>query len=203
MFLISSRGVWASAELCSRVTTTGPEGTAWSCVRAGPGAVTCCPKPWWLWNRERHQAAIGFGFWVVHCETRSWTLQSLWAPSNLGYSVILWRLFLTYKLCHWKFSLNRHMPSIMRSVLEYSLIGVSVLPAPPALHGTPKNIWSWRKKPAKPPFSHLLFLSFSYLGSWSLHSQCLLMPVVVQDGDLKSLQNPCTHLPFDNVAFYF
>jgi len=58
----SSQGVWASAELCSQVTATGPEGIAWSCVRGGPGGV-----------RNRFCTR---GLWVQH--QACWNSKSIW-----------------------------------------------------------------------------------------------------------------------------
>ena len=88
------------------MTATGPEGTAWSCVRGGAGGGE---------GQVVHQRAVGteraaqgsghgpsagvqgafgqrsdtgFEFGVVLCGAGSWAL-SLWVPSNTGYSVMI------------------------------------------------------------------------------------------------------------------
>lgn len=125
--------------------------------------------------------------WVLGCcESRSWKGLTTIVESNLGYSIWFYEGCFWHIDSHWKFSLNRDVPLIMRSVLEYILIGESVLPAPRALLETSKNIWSWGTKPAKPPFTFVILQLF-LPGVMKLHPQWFLMPVVVRDGDLKSL----------------
>jgi len=43
-----------------------------------------------LWQAETPLSEVGFEFWLVLCEARSWTCGSLWVPSSSGYSMILW-----------------------------------------------------------------------------------------------------------------
>ena len=76
--------------LCSLGTATGPEGTAWSCVRGGirGGRDRICTREWWAWNRLPGAAGTApsagvqgvFGhhyhriwFWMILHGTRSWT----------------------------------------------------------------------------------------------------------------------------------
>jgi len=74
------------------VTATGPEGTAWSCVRGGAVGVRdrVCTRGRWAWNGlpsavgtapsagvqgafQTTLSDIGFEFWVVLCAARGWT----------------------------------------------------------------------------------------------------------------------------------
>ena len=76
--------------LCSLGTATGPEGTAWSCVRGGirGGRDRICTREWWAWNRLPGAAGTApsagvqgvfghhyhrIGFWMILHGTRSWT----------------------------------------------------------------------------------------------------------------------------------
>jgi len=89
------------------VTATGPEGTAWSCVRGGAaggegqglhqrvvGLERAAqgsghgPKCRGSRSVRTMLSDTGFGFWQVLCGDRGWTWWSLWVSSNSGYSVI-------------------------------------------------------------------------------------------------------------------
>jgi len=96
-----------SAELCSLVAGTGPEGTAWSCVRGGSGwglgsgsspesvqsleqaAQDSGHSPELPEFRECLENALRYRGWSsVLCGAKSWSWWSLWVPSNLGWSMI-------------------------------------------------------------------------------------------------------------------
>ena len=94
------------ALLC--VTATGPEGTAWSCVRGGrwgwgkgsaphggghgTGAQGCGRGPQ-CWRSRGVRTVLSdtwSDFLVVFCEAWSWVRWSWWVPSNSECSLILW-----------------------------------------------------------------------------------------------------------------
>lgn len=84
-----------SMELCQGKSGWGL-GTGSTPEHGGLG--TGCPGEWlWTWAvrvqeaLEQHSQTsdIRFEFGVVLCESRDWTRWSLWALSNLGYSIIL------------------------------------------------------------------------------------------------------------------
>lgn len=54
-----------------------------------PGAVGTAPSCWSTRSIWSALSDVGSDFGVVLCGTRSWTQRSLWAPSSLGYSLIL------------------------------------------------------------------------------------------------------------------
>ena len=77
-----------STELCSLVVATGPEETAWSCIRAlgkeslpvgdwaleqSPQCSGLGPKPAGVQEVFEEHSEIQFEFWVVLCGVRSWT----------------------------------------------------------------------------------------------------------------------------------
>ena len=97
----TNKRIHEGTELCSLVTETGPEGTAWSCVRGGSACQgKAVPRGRWAQPnlpelRECLGTALTHGFGIVWCCCLYQHLDmvdSLYVPSNSGYSdsVILW-----------------------------------------------------------------------------------------------------------------